>query len=187
MLLKQPVSLTFSRQELVPNHGWRKEIEWGYMPPLYKYRLNWVRKTSWGWWDERDDTALQTQDSKFGHATSRSQRFLAILNHEEWVGKKHFFWNLKARVRFKRAISDCPSRQLKPLHHGPRPWMVGVMNWGINPQFTCYLANGSLKLPCCHNQNVLPCVRCVGGKLWVSRTLEKKRRPSFIICSSTPW
>ena len=35
-----------------------------FMPPLCTYRLNWARRTSWGWWDECDNTALQTQDSK---------------------------------------------------------------------------------------------------------------------------
>ena len=34
-------------------------------PLLCTYRLNWAVRTSWGWWDEWDDTALQTQDSKF--------------------------------------------------------------------------------------------------------------------------
>ena len=63
-------------------------------PALYKWNemnralghLNWARRTSWGWWDEWDDTVLQTQDSKFEpwrseveHATSRSQRLPTIL------------------------------------------------------------------------------------------------------------
>ena len=39
--------------------------ESSFRPRLCKYRLNWVRRTSWGWWDEWDDTVLQTQDSKF--------------------------------------------------------------------------------------------------------------------------
>ena len=46
------------------------------------------------WWD---DTALQTQDSKFEswrseaeHATSRSRRLTTIVNLYEWTGKKHF-------------------------------------------------------------------------------------------------
>ena len=34
-------------------------------PPSCTYRLNWARRTSWGWWDERDDTDLRTQNSKF--------------------------------------------------------------------------------------------------------------------------
>ena len=49
------------------------------------------------WWDEWDDTALQTQDSKFDpwrseaeHATSRSRRLPILLSFYEWMGKKHF-------------------------------------------------------------------------------------------------
>ena len=67
----------------------RQEIKWnesGFRPPLCTYRLNWARRTSWGWWDDWDDTALQTQDSKFEpwrskaeHATSRSRRLPTIL------------------------------------------------------------------------------------------------------------
>ena len=41
---------------------WNK---WGSRPPLCTHRLNWSRTTSWVWCDEWDDTALQTQDSKF--------------------------------------------------------------------------------------------------------------------------
>ena len=55
--------------------------ESGFRPPLCTYRLNWARRTSWGWWDDSDDTVLQTQESKFEpwrseaeHATSRSRR-----------------------------------------------------------------------------------------------------------------
>ena len=57
--------------------------ESGFRPPLCTYRLNWARRTSWGWWDDWDDTVLQTQDSKFEpwrseaeHATSRSRSLL---------------------------------------------------------------------------------------------------------------
>ena len=39
--------------------------EWTFRPLLCTCRLNWSRRTSWGWWDEWDDTVLQTQDSKF--------------------------------------------------------------------------------------------------------------------------
>ena len=34
------------------------------MPHLCTYRLNWARRTFWGWWYEWCDTALQTQYSK---------------------------------------------------------------------------------------------------------------------------
>ena len=49
------------------------------------------------WWDEWDDTALQTHDSKFKpwrseveHATSQSRRFPTILHFYKRAGKKHF-------------------------------------------------------------------------------------------------
>ena len=57
----------------------RKWNESGFRTPLCTYRLNWARRTSWRWWDDWDDTVLQTQDSKFEpwrseaeYATSRS-------------------------------------------------------------------------------------------------------------------
>ena len=95
----------------------KKWNEWDLRPPLCTYRLNWARRTSWGWWNECDDTALQTQDSKFEpwrseakHLTSRSRRFPTILYLYEWVGEKHFLF-----------FARLPSRQLLPLHQGPRP------------------------------------------------------------------
>ena len=79
---------------------WRKWNEWGFRSPLCTYRINWVRRTFWGWWNEWDDTALQTQDSKFEHwrsevkhGTFRSRRLPTILNVYEWAGKKTFFSN----------------------------------------------------------------------------------------------
>ena len=69
------------------------EMKWnesGFRPPLCTYRLNWARRTSWGWWDDWDDTVLQTQDSKFEpwrseaeHATSRSRRLPTILTIDD--------------------------------------------------------------------------------------------------------
>ena len=63
----------------------QKWNESGFRPPLCTYRLNWARRTSCGWWDDWDDTVLQTQDSKFEpwrseaeHATSRSRRLPTI-------------------------------------------------------------------------------------------------------------
>ena len=71
--------------------------ESGFRPPLCTYRLNWARRTSWGWWDEWDDTFLQTQDSKFEpwrseaeHATSRSRRLSTILTFTRGRGRNNF-------------------------------------------------------------------------------------------------
>ena len=55
------------------------------------------RRTSWRWWDEWDDTVLQTQDSKFKpwrseaeHATFRSRRLTTILSFTSGWGRNIF-------------------------------------------------------------------------------------------------
>ena len=78
----------------------KREMKWnesGFRPPLCTYRLNWARRTSWGWWDDWDDTVLQTQDSKFEpwrseaeHATSRSRRLPTILTFTRGWGRNNF-------------------------------------------------------------------------------------------------
>ena len=75
----------------------KKWNESGFRPPLCTYRLNWARRTSWGWWDDWDDTVLQTQDSKFEpwrseaeHATSRSRRLPTILTFTRGWGRNNF-------------------------------------------------------------------------------------------------
>ena len=87
------------------------EINGVFRPPLCTYRLNWDRITSWACWDEWDDTAIQTEDSKFEpwrfeakQATSWSCRLPTILNLYEWAGKKHFIWT-RDRRRSKQAAS----------------------------------------------------------------------------------
>ena len=73
---------------------YKKWNESGFRPPLCTYRLNWARRTSWGWWDDWDDTVLQKQDSKFEpwrseaeHATSRSRRLPTILTFTRGWGR----------------------------------------------------------------------------------------------------
>ena len=79
--------------------GLLKWNESGFRPPLCTYRLNWARRTSWGWWDDWDDTVLQTQDSKFEpwrseaeHATSRSRRLPTILTFTRGWGRNNCFF-----------------------------------------------------------------------------------------------
>ena len=67
----------------------------GGRPPLCANRLNWANTNYWGWWDEWEDTALQTPDSKFEpwrseseHTASGSRRIPTILHLCEWAGKK---------------------------------------------------------------------------------------------------
>ena len=68
--------------------------ESGFRPLLCTYRLNWARRTSWDEWDE---TALQTQDSKFKpwrseaeHVTCRSPRLPTILSFTSGWGRNIF-------------------------------------------------------------------------------------------------
>ena len=77
----------------------KKWNELGFRQPLCTYRLNWAWRTSWGWWDDWDDTVLQTQDSKFEpwrseaeHATSRSQRLPTILTLTRGWGRNIFYF-----------------------------------------------------------------------------------------------
>ena len=60
---------------------------------------NRARRRSWGWWDDCDDTVLQTQDSKLKpwrseaeHATSRSRRVPTILTFTRGWGRNIFFF-----------------------------------------------------------------------------------------------
>ena len=101
----------------------------GFRPLLFTYRLNWARGTSWGWWDEWDDTALQTQDSKFKpwrseaeHATSRSRRLQTIPSFTSR-------WGRNICISFK---------SLKPGNE-PRTlaWKAAVLTTTLGPLPTC--------------------------------------------------
>ena len=94
-------------------------------PLLCTYRLNWARRTSWGWWDDWDDTVLQTQDSKFEpwrseaeHATSRSRRLPTILTFTRGWGRNIFVF-------------------LKPPRPGTEPrtlaWKAAVLTTTLGP------------------------------------------------------
>ena len=107
---------------------WDEQMKWnesGFRPPLCTYRLNWARRTSWGWWDDWDDTVLQTQDSKFEpwrseaeHATSRSRRLPTILTFTRGWGRNNFV-------------------SLKPPRPGTEPrtlaWKAAVLTTTLGP------------------------------------------------------
>ena len=72
----------------------------------------------WGLWNKWDDTALQTQDSKFGplrskaeHAISRSDRLPIILIFPS-ERRRNTFASLKLECQRGGTISNFPSRQL---------------------------------------------------------------------------
>ena len=133
--LLRPVAFLWTWQERGGNVDWCdggiswlwyisqiRKIKWnesGFRPLLCTCRLNWARRTSWGWWDEWDDTALQTQHSKFEpwrseveHATSRSRRLSAILSFTSGWGRNIF-------VSFK---PPSPENELRTL-----AWKASVL------------------------------------------------------------
>ena len=99
--------------------------ESGFRPPLCIYRLIWARRTSWGWWDDWDDTALQTQDSKFEpwrseaeHATSWSRRLPTILTFTHGLERNIF-------VSFKPPSPGIEPRTLA--------WKAAVLTTTLGP------------------------------------------------------
>ena len=79
-------------------------------------RLNWAKRTSWGWWDEWDDTALQTQDSRFElwrseaeHVTFRSRRFPTTCpdNTSRWTNSRFILAHRQSNMKpalFKHVV-----------------------------------------------------------------------------------
>ena len=101
----------------IPDIKWNES---GFRPSLCTYRLNWARRTSWGWWDDWDDTVLQTQDSKFEpwqseaeHATSRSRRLPTILTFTRGWGRNIF--SSRRHRRWAKGAMDSTSVFFWPL------------------------------------------------------------------------
>ena len=113
--------------------------ESGFRPLLCTYSLNWVRRTSWGWWDDWDDTVLQTQDSKFKpwrseaeHATSRSQRLPTILSFTSGWGR-NIFVSFKLPKPGKEPRTQAWKAAVLTTSLGPPPWSVARQLPSINP------------------------------------------------------
>ena len=119
----------------------KKWNESGFRPPLCTYRLNWARRTSWGWWDDWDDTVLQTQDSKFEpwrseaeHATSRSRRLPAILTFTRGWGRNIF-------VSFKPPSPGTEPRTLA--------WKAAVLTTTLGPPPTLFKTEWNIPVSLC--------------------------------------
>ena len=87
-------------------------------------------RISWAWWDEWDDTALETHDSIFEpwwfeaeHATSRSRRFLSILK-----GLCHHMLLIIISTSYMILLSGWPT--IKHAYDGKFPWAHSCdKNW----------------------------------------------------------
>ena len=129
---------------LLAGNKWNES---GFRPPLCTYRLNWARRTSWGWWDDWDDTVLQTQDSKFEpwrseaeHATSRSRRLPTILTFTRGWGRNIFVFFQTAETG-----NRTPGTGNRTL-----AWKAAVLTTTLGPPPStgrrCQLKSGSLRL-----------------------------------------
>ena len=120
---------TWLRWKWVPSGTEKKWNESGFRPPLCTYRLNWARRTSWGWWDDWDDTVLQTQDSKFEpwrseaeHATSRSRRLPTILTFTRGWGRNIFCFFQTAETGDRTPNSGVKGSGANHYPRAPAQW-----------------------------------------------------------------
>ena len=121
-----------TRQNLRPQNKTLVQGKWnksGFRPPLCTYRLNWARRTSWGWWDDWDDTVLQTQDFEIrALAVWGWARYLSVTeaphdtDFHTWMGKKHFLFLSNRRDRE-------PNTEFWREKKGPRPLVQGENRW----------------------------------------------------------
>ena len=128
------------RGELFEKMHCRRGKKWnesGFRPPLCTYRLNWARRTSWGWWDDWDDTVFQTQDSKFvpwrseaEHATSRSRRLPTILTFKRGWERNIFCFFQTAETGNRNPNSGVKGNEMKWNESGFRPPLCTYrLNW----------------------------------------------------------
>ena len=122
---------TTSNYEIVDLFLLLKWNESGFRPPLCTYRLNWARRTSWGWWDDWDDTVLQTQDSKFEpwrseaeHTTSRSRRLPTILTFTRGWGRNIFCFFETAETGNRTPNSGVKGSGANHYHRAPAPFLL---------------------------------------------------------------
>ena len=127
--------------------------ESGFRPPLCTYRLNWARRTSWGWWDDWDDTVLQTQDSKFEPWRSRVRaRYLSVTeaphntNFHTWMGKKHFCFFQTAETGDRTPDSGVKGSGANHYPGAPAPTGLHIISRWLFSAFAWHFVFSSNKL-----------------------------------------
>ena len=147
--------------------------ESGFRPPLCTYRLNWARRTSWGWWDDWDDTVLQTQDSKFKpwrseaeHATSRSRGLPTILTFTRGWGRNNCFFQT---AETGNRTPDSGVKGSGANHYPRAPALNGlrsilkylVDSWQINARDSMCFQSATVRLLKCVD-TYLKCLQWIG-------------------------
>ena len=116
------ISYTYNNGNVISLLVQWKWNESGFRPPLCTYRLNWARRTSWGWmrWHCPPDTVFESRAlAVWGRA-----RYLSVTEAPHntefhmWMGKKHF-------VSFK---PPRPGTELRTL-----AWKAAVLTTTLGP------------------------------------------------------
>ena len=134
------VRLIHSDRQIYRSSFFLLDMKWnesGFRPPLCTYRLNWARRTSWGWWDDWDDTVLQTQDSKFEpwrseaeHATSRSRRLPTILTFTRGWGR-----NIICFFQTAETGNRTPNSGVLTITLGLPPFLLDIFGYGVDQEY----------------------------------------------------
>ena len=101
------------------------------------YRLNWAKRTYGDMNDgDMNEVTLPSRHMIRNSSSGGLRPSTPPLGHggwpQYWIFTSErsrnilFLWNLHARLRFEPANSDFPSKQLYPLHQGPRPRKSGI-------------------------------------------------------------
>ena len=118
---------------------WSVLLKWnesGFRPPLCTYRLNWARRTSWGWWDEMIEMTLSSRHRTRNSSPVGLRPSTLPLGHggspQYWLlhvdGEETFF------VSFKPSRPGTEPRTLAwkaavlTTTLGPPPWSVLYVN-----------------------------------------------------------
>ena len=114
------------------------------------YRLNWARRTSWGWWDEWHDAALQTQDSKFEPWWSEAEHASLPLRD----GGSQQYW------------IHTSERRRNNFHFVSFTFEIWRSKWGSNPRSFYFSSRQLLTLHHCQVPRLYPVtgLECVGQK-----------------------
>ena len=118
------------------NAWWQRgnEMKWnesGFRPPLCTYRLNWTRRTTWGWWDDWDDTVLQTGFEIQSPAVWGRARYLSVTeaphdtDFHTWMGKKHLCFFQTAETGNRTPNSGVKGSGANHYPRAPALWQRG--------------------------------------------------------------
>ena len=107
-----------TRSSTCSNAGSRREAKWnesGFRPPLCTYRLNWARRTPWGWWDDWDDQKggvvyLLDDTAKYGVPTLKMSTRSVQICWSDWTLPRVSTWSATKSYVMQYSVHILPAR-----------------------------------------------------------------------------